>query len=114
MLSEDFHPRDGDLLMTADGELSARRAARVRAHLASCWDCCARMAELEGTIANFARVHRQLFGPQLPPIAGARAHLKARLAELVIRPRLTRGHVSPYRYGIQAQRYGLVYLSMMV
>jgi anti-sigma factor RsiW len=82
MLSEDFHPRDEELLLTADGELSGRRAARVRAHLASCWDCRARMAEIEDTIADFARVYRRHFGPELPPIDGARAQLKTRLAEL--------------------------------
>ena len=82
MLSEDFHPRDEELLLTADGELSGRRATRVRAHLASCWDCRARMAEIEDTIADFARVYRRHFGPELPPIDGARAQLKTRLAEL--------------------------------
>ena len=81
MLSEDFHPRDEELLLTADGELSGRRATRVRAHLASCWDCRARMAEIEDTIADFARVYRRHFGPELPPIERARAQLKIRLAE---------------------------------
>ena len=59
--------------MTADGELSGRRANRVRAHHASCWDCRARMAEIEDTISGFARVYRRHFGPELPPIDGARA-----------------------------------------
>jgi anti-sigma factor RsiW len=87
MLSEDFHPRDEELLMTADGELSGRRATRVRAHLASCWDCRARMAEIEDTIADFAQGYRLHCGPELPPIDGARAQLKARLAELAAKPR---------------------------
>jgi anti-sigma factor RsiW len=82
MPSEDFHPRDEEFLLTADGELSGRRAPRVRAHLASCWDCRARMAEIEETIADFARVYCRHFGPELPPIDGARAQLKTRLAEL--------------------------------
>ena len=73
MLSEDFHPGDEELLMAADGELSARRVAGVLAHLSACWDCRARMAEIEDTIADFARVYRQLFGPELPPIDVARA-----------------------------------------
>jgi anti-sigma factor RsiW len=87
MLSEDVHPGEQELLMAADGELSSRRATRVRAHLAACWDCRARMAEIEDTIADFARIHRQIYDPKLPPIAGARAQLKARLAELAARPR---------------------------
>ena len=92
MLSEDFHPRDEELLMTADGELSGHRSTRVRAHLASCWDCRARMEEIEDTIADFARVYRQLFGPELPLIDGARAQFKARLADLAPRPRAVPSH----------------------
>jgi hypothetical protein len=80
MLSE--HLSDQELLLAADGELSTRRAAQVRAHLVACWDCRARMAEIEETIADFARAHRQTLDPQLPPIAGPRALLRAQLAEL--------------------------------
>jgi hypothetical protein len=82
MLNEDLHLSDQELLLAADGELSARRAAQVHAHLAACWDCRARMAEIEGTIADFARAHRQTLDPQLPPIAGPRALLRAQLVEL--------------------------------
>jgi hypothetical protein len=39
------------------------------------------MAEIEGTIADFARAHGQALDPQLPPIDGPRALLRARLAE---------------------------------
>jgi hypothetical protein len=82
MLSENLHLSDEEMLLAADGELPARRAAQVRAHLAACWDCRARMAEIEGTIADFARTHRQTLDPKLPPIAGPRALLRAQLAEL--------------------------------
>src|SRR6204780_998557 len=82
MLTGGFHLTDQDLLLAADGELPTRRAAQVGAHLAACWDCRARMTEIEGTIADFARVHRQTLDPQLPPIAGPRALLRAQLAEL--------------------------------
>ena len=70
------------MLLAADGELSTRRAAQVHSHLADCWACRARMAEIEETIADFARAHRQTLDPQLPPIAGPRALLRAQLAEL--------------------------------
>jgi hypothetical protein len=82
MLRDDFHLTDQELLVAADGELPARRAAQVRGHLAACWDCRARMAEVETTIADFARAHRQSLDPQLSPIAGPRALLRAQLAEL--------------------------------
>lgn len=86
MLSGGFHITDQELLLAADGELPTRPAAQVRAHLAACWDCRARMAEIEGTIADFARVHRQVLDSQLPPIAGPRALLRAQLAELTAKP----------------------------
>jgi hypothetical protein len=86
MLTGGFHLTDQDLLLAADGELPTRRAAQVGAHLAACWDCRARMGEIEGTIADFARVHRQALDPQLPPITGPRALLRAQLAELEAEP----------------------------
>jgi hypothetical protein len=82
MTSENVHLSDEELLLCADGELSRRRGAEVRAHLASCWDCRARMAEMEGTIVAFARAYRQDLHPQLPSADGPRALLKAHLAEL--------------------------------
>lgn len=82
MVNENLHPTDQDLLLLADGELPARRAAQIREHLAACWDCRSRMAEIEGTISEFMRMHHQTLDPQLPPIAGPRALLKAQLAEL--------------------------------
>jgi hypothetical protein len=80
------HLPDQELLLAADGELAARRADQVRAHLAACWDCRARMAEIEGTIADFARAHRQSLDPQLPPIDGPCALLRAQLAQLASKP----------------------------
>ena len=88
MPSVDFHLSDQELILTADGELRARRAAQVRAHLAACWHCRSRMAEIEETIADFARSHRLALDPQLPPIDGPRALLKAQLAELAVAPRV--------------------------
>ena len=82
----DLHLSDQELLLAADGELPSRRAAQVHAHLTACWDCRARMAEIEATIGDFARAHRQTLDPQLPPIAGPRALLRAQLAELASRP----------------------------
>ncbi len=82
MVENDAHLSDEELLLLADGECSTRRAAGIRKHLAACWDCRARMAELEGTISEFVRTYHQSLDSQLPPPAGPRALLKARLAEL--------------------------------
>jgi hypothetical protein len=82
MWNDDVHLSDQEMLLAADGELSARRATEIRAHLASCWSCRGRMAEMEAAIAAFARAYRQTLDPQLPSISGPRALLGARLAEL--------------------------------
>jgi hypothetical protein len=82
MHNETLHIPDSDLLLMADGELSAHRTTQVRTHLAACWSCRARMAEIEATIVDFARACRELPGTELPPIAGSRALLSAHLAEL--------------------------------
>lgn len=82
MLRENPHPSDQQLLLAADGELSARRAAQVRSHLAACRGCRARMAEIEGIISDFARIHRQTLDPRLPPIGGPRGRLRCQLVQL--------------------------------
>jgi hypothetical protein len=64
-----------------DGEVTTRRTSRMRRHLAACWNCRARMAEIEGTIGDFMHAYQES-EPELPPIAGPRALLKARMAEI--------------------------------
>jgi hypothetical protein len=81
MLYQDAHLSDKELLLLADGELPSRRAAEAHGHLAACWECRTRMGELERTIADFVQAHHGSLDPQLPPAAGPRALLKARLAE---------------------------------
>jgi hypothetical protein len=82
MPNKNAHPAEEELLRYADGELPNRRAAQIRAHLIACWECRARMAEIEGTIAEFIRALHQTIDSTLPPIAGQRALLRAQLAEL--------------------------------
>jgi anti-sigma factor RsiW len=86
-----FHITDEDLLGVADGELSKRRSRRVRRHLEACWACRARMAEIEGTIQEVARLVRETSDRRLPPIENARACLKAQLADSV-----QRSHPAPF------------------
>ena len=86
MLRQNSHPSDQELLLVADGELSARRAAQVRSHLAACWNCRARMAEIEQAITDFVRLHSQTLDPRLPPIAGSRERFRSKLAQLAAEP----------------------------
>jgi hypothetical protein len=80
-MHEDPHITDQDLLRAADGELSSRRDAEIRAHLTACWDCRTRLQEIEASISDVVHLHRHL-DPQLPPAEGPRALLKAQLAAL--------------------------------
>jgi hypothetical protein len=86
MLREPFHLSDQDILLVVDGEVSRRRAKQARAHLAACWLCRSRLAELEATIADFVSLHRRMLDPQLPGATGPRALLKARLGEAAAEP----------------------------
>ena len=102
MAIEDPHPSDQEVLLYADGEMSSRRAARIRAHLAACWECRARMAELEGGIREFLDVYRSGLDSNLPAAAGPRALLKARLAEQARPKRRPFGFALPVAVGLCA------------
>jgi hypothetical protein len=50
------HYEDAELLAAADGESSAAERERIRVHLEDCWQCRARMVELEKSIADVMAV----------------------------------------------------------
>jgi|SRR5580658_9017952 hypothetical protein len=79
MREENLHVADDELLLHADGEMRSGSRDQIEAHLASCPQCRARLKELENTLAEFGAVHRE--NVELPPAAGPRALLQARLAE---------------------------------
>jgi hypothetical protein len=81
----DSHLSDEQLLRDVDGELPSREEKVVRAHLEACWKCRSRRHELDRGIGDFIGVHQKEFDAKLPPAAGPRALLKARLAELSAR-----------------------------
>jgi hypothetical protein len=93
------HPSERDLLMFVDGELRDKRhAAKIERHLASCWDCRARLAQMEGAITEFVTVRRKLLDHRLdstcfPSERTSRAVLGARLASIA-----ASSHVSPWQW----------------
>jgi anti-sigma factor RsiW len=82
MKREDSHLSDQRLLREGDGELSRHEEKIVRAHLASCGQCRARRQELQNAMSDFVRAYQDALNAELPPIAGPRALLKARMAQL--------------------------------
>ena len=108
MQAIDRHIQDEELLGLADGELKPARAAEIEDHLAACWVCRSRRAEIEGAIADFVRLSNQSLAPRIPPSDGPRSLLKARLAEAVqAQPAL--GWFHQLRVGLSGHR--LVYAS---
>jgi hypothetical protein len=81
-----MHLSDEDLVLAADGELSADRKAEVSAHLERCWPCRERLLSLQTASAEFARARNRQLDAKVPPAAGPRAQLRARLAELAREP----------------------------
>jgi len=74
------HISDEELLLSIDGELSARSAEEVLTHLAACPACRARMETLEAAGANFNRAYRAVQVPGPDSSASARANLQRRIA----------------------------------
>lgn len=83
MAGEYAHLSEIDLVMAADGELPGRRRAEVAAHLEGCWACRERMETLQGTIAELVRARNSELNDRVPPAAGPRALLRARLNEAI-------------------------------
>lgn len=81
MRNAERHLADEEILLAMDRELRPKRARRARKHLATCEECRARMEKM----ARASEALDELRGrtePVLPPMAGARALLKARLVEI--------------------------------
>ncbi len=79
-MRDEQHLSDEELVRAADDELG-RRADKARAHLEACAECRTRAVKFE-VIAELTRALRNGLDSELPPIAGPRALLRARLAEM--------------------------------
>ena len=82
MQRENSHLSEQDLVLAADGELPQQRKIEVTAHLEACWSCRERMESLQGTITDFVRARNRDLNRQLPPMAGPRALLRARITRI--------------------------------
>lgn len=102
MRENDVHLPDQELLLLADGELSPRRAAQVREHLAACWTCRGRATELESTITEFVHLHRNRVDARGPGADGLRSSLKAHLAMAAAAQPTSRGRFFPSIFSRQA------------
>src|SRR5262252_1528796 len=81
MGNEHGHLSDAQLVEISDWEVPRREARRMEEHLAACWLCRSRRAELERSVANYLRAHRSAI-EKMPPMDEARARLLAELVQL--------------------------------
>jgi hypothetical protein len=80
MQGSETHLSDEELLLFSDQELSTRRAARAREHVAQCEQCRTRLTVLENASASFADLHEREFQAQSYSLQ-SRNLLKARLSD---------------------------------
>jgi len=102
MKEHESHLSDRDLVMAMDGELARHDIKRVESHLESCWSCRSRKQDLERAIADFVHLQRNDEELPLPPSAGPRAMLKARLAQAA------QARPSPWRQAANPRTRGWV------
>ena len=88
------HLSDEELLLFSDQELSLRKAARVREHIARCEPCRRRLTEFERASDCFADLHEQEISAQSSHTALSQDLLKARLSEASAQTRRPRSVIS--------------------
>jgi hypothetical protein len=70
------HCSDEQLLAHLDGELSRRRQRKVRTHLARCWECRGRLAELEERVRWLTKAFEKQTFPGEDRLANARSRFE--------------------------------------
>lgn len=76
------HPEDEQLLRYADGELPARAAGEIRAHLEACWQCRAALEELQDTVGQCVGYRKNVLQRHLPPPPAPWMDIHGRFAEI--------------------------------
>jgi hypothetical protein len=96
------HITDQALLLFTDGELSGRDSSRICAHLEACSQCRKHFDELQRTIRDAAQAYtlNRDRVDDIADIAGPRAVLKARLAQLALESPGSRWRYPRFAQGI--------------
>lgn len=83
---KEWHVKDEDLLLYADGELSPRKVARLRAHLEHCWQCRVKAEKNEQIISQLVDYLNCGFPPCLPVPPNLWRGFDAKLQRAVAEP----------------------------
>jgi Putative zinc-finger len=76
------HPSREMLLLMVDGELQAREAAQIDAHLEACWPCRVKTQKIQNAIADIIEFDEHVLSSRLIPPQGWR-HFDQKLNHLV-------------------------------
>jgi hypothetical protein len=82
MPNRNLHVRDEKLLLFAAGDLAAETNVAIQKHLEICALCRTRIKELREAEIRLGKLNSETWDQPFPPIDGARALLKARMARL--------------------------------
>jgi len=76
------HASESELWLMAEGELRARRSAKLRVHIEGCWRCKTELALLQDTITSVMEYRSTYLFPGIPERPAARYRLASQLQEL--------------------------------
>src|SRR5437763_6093985 len=76
------HPAREMLLLFVDGELQAKEAAQLEAHLEACWPCRVKTQKVQDAIADIIEFDDQVLTPRLNQTQGWR-NFDSQLNQLV-------------------------------
>lgn len=84
------HISDVELVLAANGELSASRLAAVGRHIEACSECQTRLSAFEGAIGEYFDARREQLDPQLRALTPTPTAFQQRLAVLTAAQRWSR------------------------
>ena len=102
--TENGHPSERDLLLLVNGELRARAADKVQAHLHGCWSCAMKRDRLVSSISAFMDGRQALFSDLEFPQGHSR-RFETRLKRLASQPETAKRPRYSEQLNIKLRRY---------
>src|SRR6516164_3581818 len=87
-LNRDLHPKDEDLLLSAEGDLHRHKLAGIRAHLADCAKCRGRLLEFESIVGSLKEAVHLTFTPEVPDTNESLERLRIRMGVSAKKPQV--------------------------
>src|SRR5579862_5117810 len=82
-LQDGGHPTEEEIFLYVDGELPAKSASQLRAHLDACWSCRVNTEKIQEAISAFVDYRNQILKPLIPEPPGNWRDFDRKLKALV-------------------------------